>query len=164
MDSLNVYDPLRMFEHGCAFVDCAKSCEIEPNNIEYRMYSHTVSGIVNSAFACEIFLKTLLVLHETSAKGHDLNKLWRKYKQADIKTALSIEQGMKEWFNSQNENMFAEMIEDAHNAFEHWRYIYEKDSAKINPHFLRGFRNILRDVCCRKIHGKSWVEYIKTPL
>ena len=45
----------RMFKHACAFLDCASFCQIEPNNIEYRMSSHTVAGIVNSAFACEIW-------------------------------------------------------------------------------------------------------------
>lgn len=164
MSQSNLFDPRRMFEHGCAFADCAKACETEPNHIEYRTHSHTVSGIVNSAFACEIFLKTLLVLHEVPAKGHNLKVLWKKYRKADEETALSIEQGMKAWFNSQNEKMFDEMLADAYNAFEHWRYIYEKNSAKINPHFLRGLRIILRDTCCKRMHGKSWAEYIQSPL
>lgn len=43
MDEDSIYLSQRMFEHACAFCDCARSCEIEPNNIEYRMHSHTVS-------------------------------------------------------------------------------------------------------------------------
>ena len=176
MSQANLFDPRRMFEHGCAFADCAKACETEPNHIEYRTHSHTVSGIVNSAFACEIFLKTLLIFHgapqeilrgekgKNGRKGHDLSYLWEKYKEFDMETALNIEQAMQAWFNSQNEKMFDKMLSEAYNAFEHWRYIYEKDSAKINLHFLRGFRNILRDICCKRIHGKSWEEYIKSPL
>ena len=30
------FDTKRMFEHACAFFDCARNCEIEPNNIKYR--------------------------------------------------------------------------------------------------------------------------------
>ena len=75
-----------MFEHACAFCDCAKFCEVESSNIEYRMRSHTVSGIVNSAFACEIFIKTLLVFHGRTImdiKGHELKLLWEKFKRED---------------------------------------------------------------------------------
>ena len=141
-------DPCRMFEHGCAFVDCAKYCEIEPNNIEYRMRSHTVSAIVNSAFACEIFLKALLISHgapekilrgEKGRKGHDLSYLWEKFKEYDNETALSMEQNMKNWFNSKNENMFYEMLADISNAFEYWRYIYEKDSCKNQSKLFKRF-------------------------
>ena len=47
------------------------------------MRSHTVSGIVNSAFACEVFIKTLLVFHGRTIveiKGHKLKMLWEEYK------------------------------------------------------------------------------------
>lgn len=168
-----LFDPCCMFEHGCAFADCAKFCETEPNNIEYRMRSHTVSGIINSAFACEIFLKTLLISHgasekilrgEKGRKGHDLSYLWVKFKEYDKETAFSIEQKMKNWFNSKNENMFYEMLEDISNAFEDWRYIYEKDCCKINLNFLQGFRNLLKETCCKQVHGKSWTEYIQNPV
>ena len=52
------FDACRMFKHACAFVGCAKFCEKEPWNIEKRLPDYTVADIVNSAFACEIFLKT----------------------------------------------------------------------------------------------------------
>lgn len=178
MDKRTLYDPCLMFEHGCAFADCARLCETEPNNIKYRMHSHTVAGIVNSAFACEIFLKALLLSHgcpkailrgekdkgKDKRKGHDLSYLWEKFQEVDIETTLNIEQRMKLWFNSKNENMFDEMLLDMSNAFEHWRYIYEKDSAKINLNFLIGLRNILQDTCCREVHGKSWTEYIENSM
>ena len=111
----------QMFEHACAFVDCARYCQIEPNNIKCRTKSHSVSGIVNSAFACEIFIKTLLVFHGVPVeelKCHDLKRLWGKFKIKDANTALSVERGMREWFKSQNENMFDEMLNDISNAFE----------------------------------------------
>jgi hypothetical protein len=160
-----IFDPQRMFEHACAFVDCARSCEIEPNNIKYRMQSHTVSGIVNSAFACEVFIKSLLVFNDMPAKelrGHELKKLWSAFKEKDYKTAVSVEEGMRTVFNSENENMFNELLDEISNAFEYWRYIYEKDTGSINYNFLVYFRNLLREVSCRLINGKSWNEYIKS--
>ena len=91
-----ILDSKRMFEHACAFCDCAKFCEVESSNIEYRMRSHTVSGIVNSAFACEIFIKTLLVFHGRTImdiKGHELKLLWEKFKKEDYETAMYVEKG-----------------------------------------------------------------------
>ena len=82
-----------MFEHACAFVDCARYCQIEPDNIKFRMKSHSVVGIVNSAFACEVFIKTLLVfrgvpLNERKSNnkkyGHNLEKLWIAFREKII--------------------------------------------------------------------------------
>ncbi|EDM88017.1 hypothetical protein RUMOBE_01437 [Blautia obeum ATCC 29174] len=50
-------------------------------------------------------------------------------------------------------------MSEASNAFEYWRYIYEKQDGSININFLRDFRYMLRNVCCRKLFGKSWDEY-----
>lgn len=169
MGEKNVLDPQRMFKLACAFFDCARCCEIEPNNIiEYRFTSHTVSGIVNSAFACEVFIKTLLVIHGVSVKemrgkrasdGHELKKLWKLFKEKDCETALLVELKMQEIFNSNNESMFDELLDSSSNAFEYWRYIYEKDDGNININFLRIFRLLLREVCCDQLYDKTWEEY-----
>lgn len=153
------YDTKCMFEHACAFFDCAKSCEIEPNNIEYRMHSHTVSGIVNSAFSCEIFLKTLLVFNGKKSHGHELKVLWNDFKKSDRETALLIEQRIQNWFNSKNDNLFNELLNESSDAFEYWRYIYEKQNAKININFLIGLRTVLRETCCNKLFQMTWEEY-----
>uniref|UniRef100_UPI0040572CE0 hypothetical protein n=1 Tax=Agathobacter sp. TaxID=2021311 RepID=UPI0040572CE0 len=123
MSESAVLDSQRMFEHACAFCDCAKFCEVEPNNIEYRMRSHTVSGIVNSAFACEVFIKTLLVFNGRTVaeiKGHKLKTLWEEFRTLDNETAVLVEERMRKWFNSSNENMFDELLSEASNAFEYW--------------------------------------------
>lgn len=157
----------RMFEHACAFSDCAKCCEVEPNNIiEHRFTSHTVSGIVNSAFSCEVFIKILLAYHNISTDtmrktgGHDLKKLWKLFKDKDKDTAQDIEKKMQKKFNSSNESMFDELLDSISDAFEYWRYIYEKDKGCININFLRFFRILLREECCKKLYNKTWKEYI----
>lgn len=148
-----------MFEHACAFSDCARNCEIEPNNIEYRMHSHTVSGIVNSAFSCEIFIKTLLVFNGKKPHGHKLKALWNDFKKSDKETALLVEKRIQNWFDSKNDNLFNELLNESSDAFEHWRYIYEKQNAKININFLKGLRIILREICCNKLFQITWEEY-----
>ena len=159
-----LFDACRIFKHACAFVDCAKFCETEPNKIGYRLQSHMVSGIVNSAFACEVFIKSLLVFNGVSVEkihGHDLKILWGKLQKVDLQTALLVEMRMREWFNSEDETLFDKMLTEISNAFEYWRYIYEKRGGTINPNFLRGFRDVLREVCCNKLYNKSWEEFIK---
>ncbi len=162
MDKHGSLDPKRMFEHACAFCDCATFCEVESSDIEYRMRSHTVSGIVNSAFACEVFIKTLLVIHgKTLSKEdkHNLQELWKRFKKLDDTTAVFIEERMRKWFNSDNEDLFDELLREASNAFVHWRYIYEMEDGDLNLNFLRGFRLFLRDECCRQLFGIYWKMY-----
>ena len=152
----------RMFKHACAFLDCASCCQKEPNNIEYRMQSHTVAGIVNSAFACEVFIKSLLVYHGESFEklnGHELKKHWSKYKKKDREKALLLEQGMRQSFDSDDEKMFDELLAVCSNAFKHWRYIYEANEGKVHILFLHNFALILRSLCCEEFYKSSWEEF-----
>lgn len=165
MDSNKQKTLNRMFEHACAFYDCAIAFEIEPNTIECRVKSHTVSGIVNSAFSCEIYLKSLLYYYDVplskfkNKDGHELKKLWHDFKGKDNENASFIEGNIRRWFNSENIELFDKLLEEASNAFEYWRYIYEKDSGSININFLRGFRLSLRNLCCKTFYNMTWEEY-----
>ena len=59
----NLFDCQRMFRHACAFSDCADFAlkEFRPDIVDVAWY--TTPAIVNSAFACEVFLKTLILFH-----------------------------------------------------------------------------------------------------
>lgn len=154
----------RMFRQACAFADCAEYCETEPSKIRCRTRSHSVAGVVNSAFACEVFIKALLAfrgVQREERKGHSLEKLWRKFKGIDTETALSVERAMREAFCSTNGDMFDRLLRNISGAFEHFRYVYEKESSEINLQFLRFFRIALRDVCCRQLHKKPWNQYME---
>ena len=156
-------DPCLMFKHACGFIACAESSEIEPINNKYTVQSYAVPGIVNSAFACEVLIKALLVckgMKVKDLKDHKLKDLWNKYKAKDYEKAQQIETGIQKWFNSEDEKKFSELLNSASNAYEYWRYIYEKKEGSINIHFLRGFRTSLREVCCNQLFGKSWAEYL----
>lgn len=163
MTGNKLYDACRMFKHACSFVDCAIFCEREPKNIKTGVMSHMVACIVNSAFSCEVFIKSLLVHHGKTVEeihGHELYKLWAKYKELDIEGASNVEQTVKNVFNSKNDNMFDECLKNISDAFFKWRYIYEKHGATIHIQFLRIFREALRTFCCEKFYNKTWSEYI----
>ena len=160
------YDTKKMFSHACAFDDIAYLCIKEPSPFEIRTRFHTISGIVNSAFACEIFLKTLLMLKGESKNriksiGHGLMELWNEYKIIDITTSNRIEKEIQGLYKTNNENLFLERITEASYAFEHWRYIYEKDNETLDLNFLTYFRLELREECCQQLYGVSWGEYKK---
>ena len=133
MTGNKLFDACRMFKHACEFVDCAKFCEIEPKHIEVSCTSHMVANIVNSSFACEVFIKSLLIYYGLELKdirGHELQVLWQKYRTVDSDNAAIVEQKMKEIFHFDNDNMFDNFLENISNAFEYWRYIYEKKVAQ----------------------------------
>lgn len=157
-------DYYRMFEHACAFADCAKLCEVEPHNFECRFHAHTSAGIVNSAFACEVYLKALLVFHGAKEKElkneHQLSKLWEKYEKKDKQTVLAIQEDIINWFGSDKGSLFDELLGVVSDNFKEWRYIYEKNECKTHIQFLRGFRIKLREVCCEQFYGKTWGEFI----
>ena len=103
MTGNKLFDACRMFKHACSFVDCATFCEREPKNIQTGVMSHMVACIVNSAFACEVFIKALLIYYGNTVDeihGHELYKLWAKYKEIDIGSASNVEQTVKNIFNS----------------------------------------------------------------
>ena len=159
-----LFDSCRMFKHACAFRDCAHFCETEPWDVEHRMASHTVSGIVNSAFACEIFIKSLLIYNDCiidEIKGHKLKDLWKLLKEKDSELTSSVEKKIEEVFCSVNDLMFDNLLNNISNAFEHWRYIYEKSGGTIYINFLVVFRDLLRSVCCETLYKLTWDEYTK---
>lgn len=156
-------DPQKMFRHGCAFADCAKVGEVERDGVvEYRTLSHISASIVNSAFACEVFLKALLVFQGVDIRKkriHKLQDLWREYAVQDPQSANLVEKHINDEFTTKSNDTFNKNLHLASNAFEHWRYIYEYNHGEINRNFLYYFRRTLRDMCCKNIFNQSWKEY-----
>ena len=162
MTGNTLFDSQRMFKHACAFFDCAKFCETEPQNINMGVCTHLVADIVNSAFACEVFIKSLLIFNKLTLediRGHKLKDLWTKYKEIDNERALLIEKTVNEFFGNDEEFVFGESLENVSDAFVNWRYIYEKHSGSIHLQFLRIFREILREHCCKEIYKMTWKEF-----
>lgn len=58
-----------MFKHACSFVDCAEFCSKQGSRIDYAK-----PEIVNSAFACEVFIKSLLFYNGVSFEEIKKNK------------------------------------------------------------------------------------------
>lgn len=83
MTGNKLHDACRMFKHACSFVDCATFCERESKNIKTGVISHTVACIVNSAFACEVFIKALFVYHGKTVEEIHGHELWIPAEELD---------------------------------------------------------------------------------
>lgn len=160
------YDACRMFKHACAFAGCARFCEREPWNMEKRLPDYTVADIVNSAFACEIFIKAILLysgstIEEIKKAKHGIKGLWELLKTLNPTVSTDIETRVINIFQSKNPDFFDNAMSSISDAFVTWRYIYEANGATIHINFLRIFRGVMREICCETLYHMTWNEYTK---
>ncbi len=88
-------------------------------------------GVVNSAFACELFLKAIIALESPdgiTAAGHKITDLFGKISERS--------QGLVEPCCAEgNPAMFAKYLAECDNAFVQWRYSHEAENS-IHPIIL----------------------------
>ncbi len=150
-----MYDSNEMYELGNAFFNVAETCFIE-GRIKNRSELQNVAGVVNLAFASEIYLKCLLNINGNQKIGHKLYDLWKAYKKVEPQEAQNIEnQVMNRIVTSFS---FDEMLKNDSDAFYNYRYCYDPDrllEIKNNPlrlNFLRVFSSVLRVVLKSKLN------------
>ena len=157
MTGNKLFDCGEMFRHACAFADCADFCREKELHLLYSQ-----PQVVNSAFACEVYLKALLKWYDIEKKKvhklKDLHELLPAKVQEHIHYCVLNEHGS--WTNAMGQNLLELVSKD----FEKCRYLYEHDFSKqgvVKTYvgFLTMYRNILRDVCCQLFYGITWDEY-----
>ena len=95
--------------------DFMKSAELLHDNMSTRVV------MVNISFACELYMKALLIWNSKSntiIREHLLAELFEKLNE-NIKTRVKTECEIKNW---------DEFITHSSDAFRDWRYYYEKDN------------------------------------
>lgn len=120
-------------------------------------------GMVICAFACELYLKCLLVIEgKKPAKDHNLAKLFGRL-EASNKEKIEAEwgrmlvvtgeqiKGFEEKFNVEVPRDLATALADCGNAFEVLRYLYEGKKANF---YITHFPQVLRRVI-QKLQGWS---------
>lgn len=81
--------------------------------------------IVNKSFACEVYLKLILLENNIDfkdLKGINGHKLWKLYS----KTKSSFKKELQEYMLPKGFNNIDEKIKNISEAFINWRYIYQK--------------------------------------
>lgn len=156
-------DCQEMFRVACTFCECADLAQEKHQHDTADIGFYNTPSIVNSAFACEVFLKAILKFRQIKTpKAHKLKKL---YDKLPVELRERIKQDVSCGYLDMWQNCFGlEYIDLTSNAFVEWRYIYEHDfskggTAQINIGFLNRFRDSLREICCEMFFGMPWEAY-----
>ena len=164
MTGNKLFDCQEMFRHACTFCECADLAQNKLQHDTADIGFYASPAVINSAFACEVFMKAMLLYYgEPTRKMHKLKNLYE---------ALPDE--VREWVKSVTsmncrdlwvDSFGFEILDQVSNAFVEWRYIYEHNWSKgatvhIDIGFLNRFRDALREACCQMLFGTTWQEYL----
>ena len=139
-----------MFYTATDFYNCA---EFVFNLEDSFMKGYHTPAVVNLAFACEVYLKTLLENQGIEIKTHDLSKLFQKLPeecQQDILKDVS-----EDGFSLVDVFGISE-IDRISRVFEDWRYNYEHSVLNVDLGFLESFCKALRECCCKVVFNSTW--------
>ncbi len=141
-----------MFDNGCAFSDCADFAMRDQS--EHYNPDLMKAGFVNMAFACEMFLKSLLTYKKVQLKkAHQLRKL---YNMLPTEYQKHIAQEVSIKTVGHITDMFGvPLLDKISDTFIKWRYWYEqKDiTMRMDSYFLVAFRDVLKGLCQRTVYG-----------
>lgn len=165
MTGNNLFDCQEMFRHACTFCECADMAlnKVQHDTADIGFYTSPIA--INSAFACEVFLKAMLKYQESETpKSHKLREL---YNALPDELQERIKQDVSGGYSDMWRNAWGrDYLDEISNAFVEWRYSYEHDWSKsgtmhIDIGFLNRFRDALREACCQVVFGSTWEEYIR---
>lgn len=143
-------DTFSMYRTGCEFSDCADFAMKAQNIVPFHGLFYSVPAVVNSAFACEVFLKLLLKMEQIEIKKkHQLEEL---FDQLPEQVKKDIQQSTIHKYGAWTDVFGCNLLSQISDVFVEWRYNYEHDfrkdgTMKIEIGFLVAFRNALREKC-----------------
>ena len=159
------FDCEEMFRHACAFCECADMALEKFSHKSADISWYDIPAGVNSAFACEVFLKTILKWNQIRfEKEHNLVGLFNLLPE-DIKVSIQNELEIG-YGGFTKDYVKRKYFDNINKSFVNWRYSYEHDfliqgSMRFEIGFLIEFRNLLRETCSQLLFRKTWEEYSK---
>lgn len=118
--------------------------EIDKSIEEYPLSVNVeIPGFVMLVLSCELFIKSMLHLNGTKAKGHRLDRL---FNELDDESKSEITEIMGD------EAAFASNLEKFSRSFVDVRYSYENDAEIIDTEFAKSFSYALKDVAAKRIN------------
>ena len=109
-----MFDSKEMFDLGFAFLN-AGEINFREGAIELRSDYQNVAGVVNLAFACELFIKCILNVASVEVRGHNMENLWLEYKNVCGDKAAAIESAVMNRLST--DFTFGEMLHNDSNVF-----------------------------------------------
>ena len=83
-----------------------------------------IPSIVNLAFSCELYLKSLISDGESRARGHDLEELFNELPNDELRDKIQNYPQFK------GDITFHKHLSEYKNTFTNWRYIFEHNRPK----------------------------------
>ena len=103
-----------------AYKRCIEDKNFRKEGSVYMADVVNIPAIVNAAFACELYLKSM---QNNNITTHKLNTLYGRLKKEDKKYIKdNVENKLKE-----EDKSFEEILGGLSGSFEFWRYVHEKD-------------------------------------
>ena len=157
-----MFDCREMFRHACAFCECADMAFEKFKHDTADISFYTTPSVVNSAFACEVFCKSLLLYFDIEQKK--IHKLAELYDYLPDETKKYIKSYVVNHLGRWKNALGVECLDNISNTFAEWRYSYEHDWNNsgvmyLETGFLIAFRDALREVCCKLFFNKTWERY-----
>lgn len=159
-----LYECQQMFRHACAFSECADLALAKFRHDTADIEWYSTPAVVNSAFACEVYLKALLKYNDIPIKKE--HKIKELYEMLPEEARDWIKPTVMNQCGRWTDQWGYELLENISNAFIEWRYNYENDWSKssimhIEVCFLTAFRNTLREACSQLFYHKTWEAYTR---
>jgi hypothetical protein len=140
-----------MFKQARSFAKIAK--DIHSKSLLKPPFDQEASApfVVNSAFACEMYLKALQSVYGEPEEIHSLSQLFKHLpnKLKDKVNKLTKEKSTS--FKLNSTKLFKDHIKTISNAFIDWRYIYEKDNVTVNLSVILLILTVLDTLACNEI-------------
>lgn len=145
---INMYTTARQFKNA---INKDEKLAIKDGMFINKIYPY----IVTKSFACEIYLKIIILYNnDTYGKIHALKDLYKKSKICKDFEKYILENAKKNNIDY-NKEKIDENLDCISNAFVQWRYVFESEELNIPEGFLNVFCEYLDNVCINKILEKT---------
>ncbi len=140
-----------MFKQAKAFA--AVSRDIHQSNFIKPPFNQQAIApfIVNSAFACEMYLKALQSLSGEVEECHSLNQLFKHLPNKTKDKISKLSDDKAAHFMLDSRTTFKQHLKTISNAFVDWRYIQERDSATANINVVLLILTVLDTHLCEEL-------------
>lgn len=138
-----------------AFYDVALS--LMPKVRMFLVGNFIYPCVVNYAFCCELYLKTLMILRSEDhqfVKGHYLKVLFEHLDEKDQESIRNLYKPDFKLFT------FDGALEEFNRAFEDWRYVFEdkEEEYTITIFEFAEFARILKDYVNCEVDGQTAIQ------
>lgn len=148
---INMYTTARQFKNA---INKDEKIVFKNGTFINKIYPY----IVNKSFACEIFLKIIILINNgTYGRIHSLKDLYYQSGIGDKFENYMLDNARKNSIDYDARKL-SDDLERISNAFVEWRYVFDSKELYAPEGFLNIFCNYLDEFCVSKILEKTGIN------